>query len=307
VELHHLRTFREVVRERSFTAAARNLLLTQPAVSQQVKALETELGERLLHRDGRDVRPTDAGRVLLDATERVFAIVEDASRRIREARTSESGRLTIACGDTVALYLLPPTLEEFRKRFPKAEVAVKNHGSKAIVDLVLAGSADLGVVTAPATLDAALEKATLLEERHVLAVPPGHRLAARAEASPEDLAGEDAVLVAKSAVTRTVIDRGFRAAGVALRPVMESGNLEVVKAYVARGFGVSVLPALAVTEADRARFAVLALPASFPKRRLLVLRRRDRFHSRLAREFTRLLANHAALRRGRRKAGPPSS
>ena len=60
MELHHLRTFREVVRERSFTAAAKNLLLTQPAVSQQVKALETELGERLLHRDGRDVQPTEA-------------------------------------------------------------------------------------------------------------------------------------------------------------------------------------------------------------------------------------------------------
>jgi LysR family cyn operon transcriptional activator len=301
MELHHLRTFREVVRERSFTAAAKNLRLTQPAVSQQVKALETELGERLLHRDGRDVRTTEAGAVLLDAAERVCALVDDASRRIREARDSESGRLSIACGDTVALHLLPPALEEFRRRFPRAEVAVQNHASRAVVDLVLAGEADLGVATSPAELDPALERATLLEERLVLVVPKEHRLAGRAEASPADVSGEDAVLLAKPAVTRTLVDRGLRSAEATLRPVMESGNLEVVKAYVARGFGVSILPELAVSDADRDRLAVLALPASFPRRKLLVLRRRDRFHSRLAREMTAILAR--ALRRRRRPGG----
>jgi DNA-binding transcriptional LysR family regulator len=303
MELHHLRTFREVVRERSFTAAARNLLLTQPAVSQQVKALETELGERLLHRDGRDVRPTDAGKTLLEAAERVFALLEDATKRIREARTSVAGRLTIACGDTVALYLLPPALTEFRRRFPQAEVSVRNHDSRAILELVVGGEADLGVVTAPASLDPALEKATLLEERLVLAVPPGHRLAGRAEASAGDVSGEDAVLLARPAVTRSVIDRGLRAAGATLRPVMESGNLEVVKAYVARGVGVSILPSLAVAETDRERFSVLALPGSFPRRRLLVLRRRDRFHTRLAREFTKILAAHAPPARRRARGG----
>jgi DNA-binding transcriptional LysR family regulator len=300
MELHHLRTFREVVRERSFTAAAKNLLLTQPAVSQQVKALETELGERLLHRDGRDVQPTEAGRTLLAAAEKVLAVVEDATRRIRETRTSEAGRLTLACGDTVALYLLPPTLSEFLRRFPKAEVAVQNAGSKAILDLVLAGEADLGVVTAPAALDPMLEKATLLEERLVLAVPKSHALAKRAHAEPRDVSGEDAVLLARPSVTRGLVDRGLRAAEATLRPVMESGNLEVVKEYVARGFGISILPALAVSAADRERFAVLDLPASFPRRRLLVVRRKDRFHSRLAREFTRLLAASASASRHRR-------
>jgi DNA-binding transcriptional LysR family regulator len=85
--------------------------------------------------------------------------------------------------------------------------------------------------------------------------------------------------------------------------VMESGNLEVVKAYVARGFGVSILPALAVSESDRGRLCAIALPASFPRRRLLVLRRRDRFHSRLAREMTAILAELAPGRRRRRAGG----
>src|SRR5688572_20028381 len=125
MELHLLRSFREVARERSFTAAAKNLVLTQPAVSQQVKALEEELGERLFDRSGREVRLTPAGETLLEAAERVFATVDDAVRRIREARTSDEGRVTLACGDTVTLYLLPPVLEAFRERFPKAEVSLR--------------------------------------------------------------------------------------------------------------------------------------------------------------------------------------
>lgn len=308
MELNHLRTFREVVRERSFTAAARRLFLTQPAVSQQVKALETEIGERLLERTGRDVRPTPAGTILLEAAERVFALLDDASERIREAKEDGEGTVTIACGDTVALYLLPPVLSDLRARFPKADVHVRNHGSVETTALVLAGDADLGVATKPERLDDALESAPLLEELLVLALPLGHRLAVPGPASLGDLEGESAVLLAPPAVTRALIDEGLRAAGVRLTPAMESGNLEVVKTYVARGFGLSILPAMAVTDDDRRRMAIHALPAAFPRRRLVVLRRKDRWRSRLVVELTTLLAGHTrALRPGAKplkKAGP---
>ena len=306
MDLHLLRSFREVARERSFTAAAKNLLLTQPAVSQQVKALEKEVGERLLDRDGRTVTPTPAGLVLLEAADRVFALLDDARKRVKETRDADVGTVTIACGDTVALYLLPPVLSEFRARFPKADVAVRNHASREIVALLLEGGADLGVATAPAHLDPALESAPLLEERLLLALPPRHPKAATGPASLEELNGEPAVLLAKPSVTRAVIDRGLRDAGVELVPAMESGNLEVVKAYVARGIGLSFLPEMAVTEEDRRRMAVHPVPGPFPRRRLVVLRRGDRFRTRLARELTELLAAHVrAARKGKRE--PPAA
>ena len=312
MELHHLRSFREVVRARSFTAAAKRLFLTQPGVSQQVKALETEVGERLLVRTGKDVRPTPAGEVLLEAAERALSLLDDAVRRVREARESGQGTVVVACGDTVALYLLPPVLEEFRARFPKADVSVRNHGTREILDLVLAGDADLGVATEPDEIDPALESAPLLEEDLVLALPLSHRLAASGATALADLEGESAVLLARTAVTRARIDAGLAAAKVRLVPVMESGNLEVVKAYVARGFGLSILPAMAVTEEDRRRMAVHPLPGSFPRRRLVVLRRRDRWRSALAKELTGLLAAHTRAHRpagrGRRgKGSPPAS
>ena len=305
MEIHHLRTFREVVRARSFTAAGKRLFLAQPTVSQQVKALETEVGERLLERTGKDVRPTPAGEVLLEAVDRALAILDDAARRIREARDEGEGSVTIACGDTVALYLLPPVLAAFRAKFPKADVRVRNHGSREVVALVLAGDADLGLATKPEVLDEALESATLLDEGFVLALPPGHRLADAGPGALAELDGEPAVLLEATTATRRVIDDGLAAAGVRLSTAMESGNLEVVKAYVARGFGLSVLPALAVTDDDRRRFAVHALPGAFPPRRLVVLRRRDRYRSRLVRELTSLLAAHTKPRRAPRKTGAP--
>ena len=304
MDLTLLRSFREVARQGSFTLAAKNLMLTQPAVSQQVKALETEVGERLLDRSGKAVRVTAAGSILLEACDRVFALLEDATRRVKETRTAEEGTVTIACGDTVALYLLPPVLSEFLERFPRADVTVKNHASREIVELVLSGGADLGVVTAPPHLDPAIEAAPLLEEGLLLALPPRHAKAASGVARLEELEGEGAVLLAKPSVTRSVIDRGLREAGVTISTVMESGNLEVVKAYVARGFGLSFLPEMAVTDDDRKRMAVHDVPGSFPRRRLVVLRRKDRFRTRLAKDLTAMLARHTkAKRAGRRDAG----
>jgi DNA-binding transcriptional LysR family regulator len=300
MELHHLRTFCEVVRERSFTAAARKLFLTQPAVSQQIKALETEIGERLLERTGRDVRPTDAGLLLLETAEKVLRELDDGTARIREARDEGEGTVVIACGDTTALYLLPPALAAFRAEFPKADVAVHCHGSPEVLAEVLSGGADLGVATESKDLDPALESGQLLEEDLVLAVPPGHRFHAAGPKSLAELAGEAAVLLARPATTRAVIDEGLAHAGIELDPTLESGNFEVVKAYVARGFGISILPVLAITDDDRRRFAVHPLPGVFPRRRLMVVRRRDRYRGKLVKRLTAILAEEMKALRGAR-------
>ena len=115
MELRQLLSFRSVVREGSFTAAAKALHLTQPAVSLHVKSLEDEVGARLLERDGRGVRLTPAGRVFLDAADAALAGLEEARRRIEEMEAPGRGTLLLACGDTVALNLLPPVLAAFRR------------------------------------------------------------------------------------------------------------------------------------------------------------------------------------------------
>jgi LysR family transcriptional activator of glutamate synthase operon len=297
MELRQLQSFREVVREGSFTAAAKNLHMTQPAVSLHVKALEQEVGARILERDGKGVRLTPAGKVLLEAAEVALAAVEEGARRVREVESPERGSVVLACGDTVALHLLPPVLTAFRRLHPKAEITVRNHGSREILELVLRREADLGIVTRPPWLDPALWARTLLVEPMRLALPPRHPLA-QGPVAWKALDGEAAVLLGKHSETRSLVERGLREAGVSLAVVMESGNLEVVKAYVASGLGISILPEMAVTERDRRRMAVLPLPEGFPSRRIALVRRKDRVPGLLAAGLLTLLAE-------RFRSGPP--
>ena len=289
MELRQLEAFREVVRQGSFTAAARALHMTQPGISQRIKELEDEVGARLLDRDGRGVRLTEPGRILLESAEVALGAAHESLRRIRESQAPERGRLVLACGDTVALHLLPPVIRAFGAQHPQAEVAVRNHGSREILDLVLRREADLGIVTRPAWLDPALWVRTLFVEPLRLALPRSHRLAA----GVPDLAAlqdEPAVLLARSTETRALVERGLDDVGLRLKVVLESSNLEVVKAYVAGGMGLSFVPEMALTEADRKRMAVLPLPAAFPSRRIAVVRRKDRIPGLLATDLLKLLA-----------------
>ncbi len=290
MELRQLQSFREVVREGSFTAAAKRLHMTQPAVSLHIKGLEKELGARLMERDTRGVRLTPAGEVMLETADVVLGAAHDCRRRIGEMEAPERGTVMIACGDTVALHLLPPVLTAFRAKRPQADVTVRNHGSRRILDLVLRREVDLGIVTRPAWLDPALQARDLEVEPFFIALPPDHPLASDEALTLDQLEGEPAVLLARPSETRGVLDRGLSEAEVEMNVVMESGNLEVVKAYVANGMGVSILPAMAVTGEDHHRMAIRPVPPDFPKRRLALVRRKDRRPSLLAADMLLMLA-----------------
>ncbi len=292
MELRQLESFREVVREGSFTAAARKLHMTQPAISLHIKALEQHLDARLLHRDARGVRLTKAGAVLLEAADGVLTGLEEASRRIREIESPERGSVVLACGDTVALHLLPPVIGQFRKTHPSAEIQVANHGSRTILDMVLRREADLGLVTRPLWLDPALQARTLHIERMRLALPRKHALAKKKRLALADLDGEPAVLLAKPAETRQLIDRALSKKGVRPDVVMESGNLEVVKAYVRSGLGLSLLPDLAITPQDARWLAIRDLPDDFPQRRIALVRRKDRKPGLLVTSLLKIVAEH---------------
>ena len=299
MEIRQLESFRAVVREGSFTAAARKLHMTQPAVSLHIKALEEELGARLLDRGGRGVHLTPAGEALLEGVHAALASLQEAARRIAEIQAPDRGTVVLACGDTVALHLLPPVLLRFRVLYPLAEVHVRNDGSRAILDLVLNREADVGIVTRPPWLDPALWARTLLEDSLVLVLPREHRLAARKRVVLRDLQGEAAVLLAKPAETRALIDRSLRAADVDLTVVMESGNLQVVKTYVAGALGLSIVPEMALTPEDRQRLEVRSLPAgTLPARRIAVVRRKDRAPGLLTLGLLKLLAERFAAHTG---------
>ncbi len=292
MEIRQLESFREVVREGSFTAAAKKLHMTQPAVSLHIKALEEELGARLLDRDARGVRLTPAGTALLESADAALASLQEAARRIDEIKAPEHGTVVLACGDTVALHLLPPVITRFQRAHPKAEIQIRNYRSQGTLDAILNREADIGIVTRPPFIDPALWSRTILDDPLLLALPRKHPLAERKRLTLASLRDEPAVLLAKPAETRFLIDRALRDAGVELKVVMDSGSLEVVKTYVANGLGVSIIPAMALTGADRRRMAVRPLPGRIAARKIAVVRRKDRRPGLLVADLLTLLAEH---------------
>ncbi len=290
MELRQLESFLEVVRTGSFTAAAKGLKLTQPGVSLHIKALEEETGATLLHRGGKALRLTPAGEVFLDAADRALGLLADSKRKIAELTAPERGHVTLACGDTVAMHMLPGVLAAFRKQHPQAETRIRNHRSQVCIERVLAREADLAIVTRPPWLDPALWHRVLLEDPLSLVLPKKHPLARNPDTELTALNEHPAVLLAKPAETRALTERGLREMGVTPHVVMESGNLEVVKRYVRAGIGWSVVPNMALTDTEKRSFVIRALPKRFPVRRMVLLRRRDRTPTLLVTDMLKLVA-----------------
>jgi len=293
VDLESLKSFYHVARERSFSRAARNLHISQPAMSVRIKALEQELGERLFDRARKGVALTEAGAVLYDSAEKIFADVEEARARLRELKESGAGQVRLGCSDTVSLYLLPPVLQKFRRRFPLAEITIRNAHSSEILDMLVRGELDFGIVMRPPGMDHRLEARELFVDPFVLACAKGDPLLRRREVSLKALDGRPMVALERGTVTRETIDRALRAAHLRPRIVLETGNVEVQKLYAANGFGCAILPRSAVTEADRRRLEVRPVKDGPPERHVVVVVPRDRYVSRAAQALLQLVQDAA--------------
>ena len=270
-----LRALEAVVRHGSFSRAARELNLTQPAVSMQVGVLERRLGLPLLERVGKRAFPTRAGEVLLAHAGRAFRELDAAVEEVQELRGIVAGRLRLGTSASISIYLLPPALRRFRVRYPETELFVVTGNAVDITRSVVANDLDVGIVSLP------------LREREV-AVTPFYRdeLVAIAAADsgrrhprsvrPVELAREPLILFEQGATLRRVIDEWFHRAGVAPRAPMEMGNTEAIKKLVETGLGWSVTSWFSVKTEVRAGLlrAVALDPPLF--RQLGLVRRRDK-------------------------------
>lgn len=243
MELQQLRTFVAVARHRSFTRAAQELHLSQPAVSRQIEALEAALGTPLLSRQARRVLLTESGRCLLDYAERLLALADQAERALAELRDLESGRLFVAAGTTPGNYLLPALLAAFQARHPGIDARMAVHPSGEVERLVLDGRADLGVAAGPLR-SSHLRAVPYAEDELVLLTPPGHPLARRGEdcdaaALAAALERERLLLREPASATRRAAEAHLHALGIRPRHPVELGHTEAIKRAVAAGMGLA--------------------------------------------------------------------
>jgi DNA-binding transcriptional LysR family regulator len=275
IELAHLRTLAEIVRQRSFSRAADHLHLSQPAVSHHVRHLEAAAGVALLERLGKRVSLTTAGELLLEHARRVFRELEAAGQGMQRLGGVVNGRVRVGTGATASIYLLPRLFRQLRRGHPEIELVVVTGNAPDIVAGVLRSELDVGIVTLPVP-ERRLHVSTFARDPLVAIVPPGREWRGRSALSAAEVARHPLILYEGGGLIRKVIDGWFRAARTRPRIAMELGNAEAIKELVSAGLGISIGSAITVT-AEVRRGRLLAIPLTPPLQRDLgIIRRRAR-------------------------------
>lgn len=250
MDLRQLEIVRTVAEKGSFTAAARALNVSQSAVSRQVLLLEDELGEPAFLRLGRKVRLTAAGQALLDLSRRVLSDIQETTIGIRDQQQAPAGTLHLGGGMTVCLHVFPALLKAFRRRQPRIDVKLTTGTTPQLLERLRSGALDIGLLTL--LVDGAdLTQVPVMREEMLLVLPPSHKLAQKRRVTPEDLVSQSWVLFERGSSTRRVIDDAFAAHGIRPRIVMETENVEILKALTTIGMGLTILPYQALAREAR--------------------------------------------------------
>src|SRR4030095_10209123 len=228
----------------SFTAAGEKLHVSQSAISRQILILEDELGEPVFHRIGRRIRITAAGESLLQLSHRVFQDLQDTVATISDKRESLKGTIRLVGGMTVCLYVFPSLLAEVRRVHPHLEMKVTVGSAARSIAMLRSGAGDLGMITLPVEATD-LVSVPVLEEELLLITYPAHPLAKKKSIAPADLHKQDFVLFETGSITRRLVESFFAREGVDAEIIMETENVEIIKAMVRNGLGISIIPSQA--------------------------------------------------------------
>jgi len=273
VSLRQLQVFRAVARHRSFSRAAEELVISQPAVSAQIKALEQVLHVPLFQRTSRGVELTEAGRQLLPYAERMLDLLEEAIATVHELRAAQRGRVRVAASTTAGIYVVPKALGAFHRAYPGVELSLDVLNRYAVHQRLLAGDADLaimGLIEDPQDL----EIAEFLPNELVVIASPRHPLVRRHQIPLEEIAREPFLVREIGSGTRSDTERIFADAGLPLRVAMELRSNGAIKQAVAADLGVAIMPRDAIgLELETGRLVVLDVQG-FPVRRWWSLVRR---------------------------------
>ena len=252
MDLRQLEIIRAIADTGSFTAAGEKLHVSQSAISRQILLLEDELGEPVFHRIGRRIRITPAGEALLQLSHRVFQDLQDTVSAISDKRESLRGTLRLVGGMTVCLYVFPSLLAEVRRVHPHLDLKVTVGSAERSITMLRSGAGDLGMLTLPVeTSD--LVAVPVLEEELFLITYLTHPLAKKKTITPADLDKQPFVLFETGSITRRLVEEFFARERLEPQIIMETENVEIIKAMVRNGLGISIIPWQAVAADVRSK------------------------------------------------------
>jgi DNA-binding transcriptional LysR family regulator len=238
-----LRTFLSVAECGSFSRAAEQLHLTQPAVTKRIQALEADLDVRLLDRIGRQVELTHAGRLLLPRARSLLSELSDTEKLLKNLSASISGPLRLATSHHVGLHRLAPVLKTFADRYDQVDLDIRFEDSEAAHDLIRRGDSELAVVTLDPVGPADLDYLPLWDDPLCFIVSGDHPLAVSGRLTLEELSRHPAILPGLATYTGRIVAELFADRGVALTAHLSTNYLETISMLVGTGLGWGVLPA----------------------------------------------------------------
>lgn len=282
-----LQVFYTVAKQLSFTKAAELLFMTQPAVTFQVKQLEEHFNTRLFERSHSKITLTPAGRLAMEYAERILNLTSEMETRLTEMTGEVSGTLLIGASTTIAEYMLPRMLGDFKARYPRVQCRLTVANSETVESKVADHTLDIGLIEAPSH-HPSLKSEICCEDELVAICAARHELAKFSSVTPERLALQPYIGREAGSGTREVVDDYFKRAGIQpedLTPVMELGSPEAIKGAVEAGLGVAVVSRVTIVKEEKLGDLV-AVPLDPPLiRPLSVVYAREKFRSKLLQTF----------------------
>jgi DNA-binding transcriptional LysR family regulator len=284
MDLSELHVFLTVAAERSFSRAATKLHRTQPAVSQAIRRLEDELGERLFDRSSKQGTLTEAGRVLRDYAQRLMRLSEEAEMAVRELRDLQRGRVLVGANEA-AVHALLPLIARFRVSHPQIQVDVRRVPSRQVGVEVLQGSLDFGVITFQPS-ERGLHALNMGPDELVMLVHPQHALANRKQVTMAEFGRETVIAHNDPSPARERVLRVFEQKHAPINIQLALPSLEAIKRAVEMKLGVALLPKrCALAEIGRGQLTAVRVPQVRLVRQLRLVYRRATDLSHAAQAF----------------------
>lgn len=290
------RVFCDIIETGSFSKAALRNGLSQPAVSQQVKALEGGLGQQLIDRTRGKLQLTEAGEIFYEGARAILDLHHQMTERLRDLNEEVAGTVRVATIYSIGLHELPPYLKRFIRRYPKAHIHIEYNRTNRVYEAVRQGGVDIGIVAYPRETKQ-IEVIPLPADELVVILPPGHPLASPSgpDGRPEplrlaDLHGQPFIGFEADIPTRIATDRFLGRAGVHPRIVQEFDNVETIKRSVEAELGIAIVPSrTAQTEAAAGTLVIRPVGDVKLERPVGVLMRRGRAISQTLAQFLTIL------------------
>lgn len=287
----HLRTFLTVIKQGSFTRAAHELSLTQPAVSGHIAALEEEFGMPLFNRTGKKIVLTDAGSILQKGARDILDRVEDLKGELTDLKALRGGTIRIGASKIIGVYMLPRILMAFRDQFPDIELQISIHSAHTIVGQVEDNAYDLAIVGEGDQIASRnIGVKVIGEDRLVVIAAPNHPLASRGMVTIDELGSEPFILSGRLTASLQSLKAQLSELGVNLKSSIEMDEAGAIKRAVEEGAGLAILSRSVVErELSEGRLVELQFDHQILKRSVLMLWRQDRRFSKNTEAFMRFL------------------